>query len=200
MMSLQWPLSLDRLTSDFGPRAAVPGVTAASHHDGMDFAAREGDPVPAAGPGTVTRAQRDQFGGMYVCVDHGGGLTSWYWHLSTFAVTVGQRVTVGQIVGGAGATGLASGVHLHYETRVNGRPVNPRTVTTTTTLDLGEYSMIRIQSPGRGIALIGPGYYRHLTTDEEVKQSEQIITRHVDGNDRQFDLWHSMAIGGTTRA
>ncbi|UCR89239.1 hypothetical protein [Mycetocola spongiae] len=62
--------------------------------------------------------------------------------------------------------------------------------------NIGDTDMIRIQSPGRGIALIGPGYYRHLTTDEEVVQSEPIITKHLSGNDRQFDLWVSMALAG----
>lgn len=56
--------------------------------------------------------------------------------------------------------------------------------------------MIRIQSPNRGIALIGTGYYRHLTSDEEVINSEPLISKHLNGNDRQFDLWVSMAVGG----
>jgi hypothetical protein len=56
--------------------------------------------------------------------------------------------------------------------------------------------VIRIQSPNRGIALIGPGYYRQLANDEEVNNSGAIITKHVSGNDRQFDLWVSMAVGG----
>lgn len=59
-----------------------------------------------------------------------------------------------------------------------------------------EDHMIRIQSPGRGIGLIAPGYYRHLATDEEVVQSEPLITKHLNGNDRQFDLWVSMALTG----
>lgn len=60
-----------------------------------------------------------------------------------------------------------------------------------------EDTMIRIQAPGRGIALIGPGYYRHLVNDEEVQNSEALIAAHLSGNDRQFDLWVSMATGGT---
>jgi len=75
-----------------------------------------------------------------------------------------------------------------------------------TPLPAGSYtqedSMIRIQAPGRGIALIGPGYYRPLATDEEVNNSGPLITPpggqpwHYSGNERQFDLWVSMAFGG----
>ncbi|MBS0231734.1 MAG: peptidoglycan-binding protein [Proteobacteria bacterium] len=71
--------------------------------------------------------------------------------------------------------------------------------TSDTPLTLSEEdTMIRIQSPGRGIALVGPGYYRHLTTDEEVEQSAALISKHLSGNDRQFDLWVSLAFGGRT--
>lgn len=59
-----------------------------------------------------------------------------------------------------------------------------------------EDDMIRIQAPGRGIALIGPGYYRPLGNDEEVNNSGPIISKHASGNDRQFDLWVSMALAG----
>ena len=61
---------------------------------------------------------------------------------------------------------------------------------------LKEDDMIRIQAPGRGIALIGPGYYRHLASDEEVNNSAPLISAHHSGNDRQFDLWVSMALSG----
>ncbi len=57
--------------------------------------------------------------------------------------------------------------------------------------------MIRIQAPNRGIALIGPGYYRQLANDEEVNNSAPLISAHHSGNERQFDLWVSMAISGT---
>ena len=56
--------------------------------------------------------------------------------------------------------------------------------------------MIRIQGTTRGIALIGPGYYRHLANAEEVEASSAIMSKHISGNDRQFDLWVSMASQG----
>ena len=56
--------------------------------------------------------------------------------------------------------------------------------------------MYRIQSPNRGIALVGAGYYRQLTSNEEVEQSSPLISAHYSGNDRQFDLWVSMSMGG----
>lgn len=55
---------------------------------------------------------------------------------------------------------------------------------------------IRIQAPNRGIALIGPGYYRSLASNEEVEQSAALVSKHLTGNDRQFDLWRSLAVGG----
>lgn len=74
-------------------------------------------------------------------------------------------------------------------------PWDAPTPTPTPELSL-EDEMIRIQSPGRGIALVGPGYYRHLANDEEVSNSDALISKHVSGNDRQFDLWVSMALNG----
>ncbi|WGD38466.1 peptidoglycan recognition family protein [Lysinibacter sp. HNR] len=62
--------------------------------------------------------------------------------------------------------------------------------------ELGDEDMIRIQAPGRGIALIGAGYYRHLSTSEEVWISERLISKHITGNDREFDVWVSLALGG----
>lgn len=66
-------------------------------------------------------------------------------------------------------------------------------------LNLSEaFVMIRIQSPARGIALVGPGYFRLLRNNEEVQNSDPLIVKHVNGNDRQFDLWRSMALDGNS--
>lgn len=63
-------------------------------------------------------------------------------------------------------------------------------------IEVKDEEMIRIQSTARGIALIGPGYFRHLTTNEEVEASTALVSKTLVGNDRQFDLWRSLAIGG----
>jgi murein DD-endopeptidase MepM/ murein hydrolase activator NlpD len=97
----------------------------ARFHSGLDIKARWGDPVGASQAGTV------QFAGWYhgygnlVIIDHGGGITTHYAHLSSFAVEVGQRVERGAVIGYVGRTGRATSPHLHYEVRIDGTPVDP---------------------------------------------------------------------------
>ena len=137
-----------------------------------------------------------------------------YAHLDNYidSPPVGTRVIEGTVLGRVGNSGRSTGPHLHME--VNGHASTAgfwrffdrnRVVGGGSPSGWGsepekpilkEYEMLRIQSPGRGIALIGPGYYRHLANSEEVQQSEPIITKHLNGNDRQFDLWVSMASTG----
>jgi murein DD-endopeptidase MepM/ murein hydrolase activator NlpD len=102
-----------------------PFTGRARFHSGVDIKARWGDPVGASHPGVV------QFAGWYhgygnlIIINHGGGVTTHYAHLSGYAVAVGTRVERGTIIGHAGATGRATSPHLHYELRINDNPVNP---------------------------------------------------------------------------
>lgn len=85
-----------------------------------------GDPIVAAADGLVTVVVDSDIGyGKRVEVDHGGGLTTLYAHLSTFSVSAGQRVSAGQKVGSVGDTGFAFGPHLHFEVRQAGVPTDP---------------------------------------------------------------------------
>jgi murein DD-endopeptidase MepM/ murein hydrolase activator NlpD len=85
-----------------------------------------GQPVVAAGAGVVVFAVESDYGyGWRIDVDHGGGLTTRYAHLSAFAVTVGDHVSAGQRIGSVGNTGLSTGPHLHFEVRAYERPVDP---------------------------------------------------------------------------
>src|SRR5947209_2426417 len=95
-------------------------------HPGIDISAQYGLPVTAAGNGEVIFAGRDPGYGGLVIVDHGGRLDTLYGHLSALYVREGQQVHRGQAIGAVGATGRATGAHLHYEVRVNGAPVDPR--------------------------------------------------------------------------
>ena len=97
-----------------------------SMHPGIDISASYGSPVTAAGNGGVIFAGRDPGYGGVVIVAHGGQLDTLYGHLSALYVREGQSVRRGQAVGAVGATGRATGAHLHYEVRVNGAPVDPR--------------------------------------------------------------------------
>ena len=114
---LAWPVS-GTLTSTFGPRWG-------RMHEGIDVAGGSGTPIGAAAAGTIILAGPNGGYGNLVVVDHGNGLSTAYAHLSSISVSVGQSVGQGTVVGGMGTTGHSTGVHLHFEVRVNGSPVDP---------------------------------------------------------------------------
>ncbi|NBB96641.1 MAG: peptidoglycan DD-metalloendopeptidase family protein [Alphaproteobacteria bacterium] len=115
-----------RQTSGFGMRRH-PLTGRSKMHNGLDWAASRGTPILAAGDGIVTTAERQRGYGNIVIIKHEFGLETYYAHLNSLNVREGQRVSRGQKIGGMGTTGASTGVHLHYEVRVNGRPVNPLT-------------------------------------------------------------------------
>jgi hypothetical protein len=94
-------------------------------HIGLDIAARMWDPIVAIADGTVVFAEWGGGYGNLVIVEHDGGWSSYYAHLSEFAVKAGEEVRQGQLLGGAGTTGYSTGPHLHFEIRYHGRPVDP---------------------------------------------------------------------------
>ena len=96
-------------------------------HTGLDYPAAAGAPVGAAGRGSVKFAGWNTGGyGYLVVISHRLGYESWYAHLSRIAVRPGQSVTGGTRIGYVGATGHATGPHLHFEVRLNGKPIDPR--------------------------------------------------------------------------
>ena len=104
-----------RVSSGYGPRRApLPGGS--TYHAGIDGAAPTGTPVHAAAAGTVTRSEHNTVRGNVVVIDH-GGWTTLYQHLDRRDVGRGTRVTAGQQIGTVGATGVATGPHLHLEER-----------------------------------------------------------------------------------
>jgi murein DD-endopeptidase MepM/ murein hydrolase activator NlpD len=105
----------------FGPRGN-------RFHTGLDFLANRGAAVFAGGSGTVAFAAYNTGGyGNLVVIHHSLGVSSWYAHLSSIAVRRGERVGRGVLIGRVGATGDATGPHLHFEIRVRGAAVDPRT-------------------------------------------------------------------------
>jgi murein DD-endopeptidase MepM/ murein hydrolase activator NlpD len=94
----------------------------------MDIAAPHGAPVYAAIDGVVAMAGRNRGYGNFIKLNHAGGLASGYGHLSRFAVSGGERVRRGQVIGYVGSTGLSTGPHLHWEVWRNGQAVNPRSI------------------------------------------------------------------------
>jgi murein DD-endopeptidase MepM/ murein hydrolase activator NlpD len=126
---LKTPIDGARLTSGFGLRMhPILGYTAM--HRGVDFGAAEGTPIMAAGDGVVERAARDPGYGNLVLLRHNGTYETAYAHMSRFAASTrpGAHVRQGQIIGYVGATGRATGPHLHYEVRVNQTQVNPLSI------------------------------------------------------------------------
>jgi murein DD-endopeptidase MepM/ murein hydrolase activator NlpD len=112
-------------TSGFGMRTD-PFIRAPAMHTGLDFRADTGEPARATAAGTVTMAGWNGGYGKMVEVDHGNGFATRYAHLSAIDVEVGQSIRIGQVVGKVGSTGRSTGPHLHYETRVDGDPVDPQ--------------------------------------------------------------------------
>lgn len=112
------------LSSSFGPRLD-PFLRTWALHSGVDFRGATGEPVFATGSGRVVHAGWMGGYGLLVELDHGGGLTTRYAHLSRIEVKEGDTVRTGQRVGRVGSTGRSTGPHLHYETRVNGEAVDP---------------------------------------------------------------------------
>lgn len=114
----QWPAS--------GPVTSEYGMRWGRMHEGVDVGGGTGSPVVAARSGTVTHAGRMGGYGNLVLVNHGGGVSTAYAHLSSFSVSPGQSVGGGQRVGGMGCSGSCTGTHVHFEVRINGAARNPR--------------------------------------------------------------------------
>ncbi|XDA96536.1 M23 family metallopeptidase [Sulfitobacter sp. LCG007] len=115
-----------RFTSGFGARRD-PITGGRRMHEGLDFAAAYGTPLYATADGTVTKAGWGSGYGRMVQIRHDFGIETVYGHLSKLNVKVGQKVSRGDRIGDMGSSGRSTGTHLHYEVRVNGRPVNPMT-------------------------------------------------------------------------
>jgi peptidoglycan DL-endopeptidase CwlO len=117
---LIWPVS--------GPVVSPFGMRWGQMHEGIDIAVPEGTPIRAAASGTVVLQQGEAESGGYgnfTCIDHGGGLSTCYAHQSAFAVSAGQSVSQGDVIGYSGCTGHCFGPHVHFEVRVDGIPTDP---------------------------------------------------------------------------
>ena len=126
---LRAPLDFRRISSNFNPWRRHPILNRIRAHQGVDYAASTGTVIKAAGDGRVSFLGAKGGYGRVIILEHGGGISTLYGHMSRFArLRNGQRVKQGQTIGYVGRSGAATGPHLHYEYRVNGAHKNPRTV------------------------------------------------------------------------
>ena len=119
------PASLEFISSGFGYRSD-PFTGSGAFHAGLDFRGPVGAPIYAAAKGTVTFAGIRQGYGNCIEISHGNGVVTRYAHMSAFRAHVGEQVDAGAVIGAIGNSGRSTGPHLHFEVRINDRPVNPR--------------------------------------------------------------------------
>ncbi len=144
------------VSSDFGLRRhPILGYT--RMHKGMDFRAGYGTPILAATDGVVAAAGWAGGYGQQVRLNHAGGLTTSYSHMSRIIAEPGSRVRQGQLIGYVGSSGLSTGPHLHYELHVNGVPVDPASVQFATRAQLSGSELAAFRARLRALLSIQPG-------------------------------------------
>lgn len=127
---LKAPLNFRRISSFFSKERKHPILKICRPHHGLDYAAPTGTPVSVSGGGKVVfSGYKGQYGKLVV-VKHRNGYKTYYGHLSRIAkgIKTGRQMEQGQLIGYVGSTGLATGPHLHYEMRINNKPVNPLSI------------------------------------------------------------------------
>jgi murein DD-endopeptidase MepM/ murein hydrolase activator NlpD len=143
---LKTPVSGAKITSGFGMRIH-PLLGYSKMHTGIDFGVPYGTPIRAAGAGVVELAGRNGAYGVTVEIKHNSKYETLYAHMSKLAAGVvpGVRVNQGQVIGYVGATGRATGPHLHYEVRINNNPVNPTRIASTGGRQLGGSDLMKFR-------------------------------------------------------
>lgn len=128
-----WPVPGNyQITDPFGPRIN-PYTKQAGFHTGMDIGAPYGAPIVAAKSGTIVSITRDDPAyGVSITIDHGDGTTTFYGHMYEVndGITIGKHVSAGDPIAPVGSNGFSTGPHLHFEIRVNGKPINPALIVT----------------------------------------------------------------------
>ncbi len=166
-------------TSGYGMRRH-PILGYSRMHRGIDFHAAYGSPIYAVSDGRVEFAGRHGGHGNFVKLDHGGGLETGYAHMSRIAVTPGERVRRGEVIGYVGSTGLSTGAHLHFEVYRNGQTVNPASVSYVDRAELSGAQLAAFRStlaelqrvqPGAALAPLAPD---PIATGQPVREIDRI--------------------------
>jgi len=175
-----------RITSNYGMRRH-PILGYRRMHSGMDFRASYGTPIVAVSEGRVTSAGRAGGCGNAVRIVHGGGLSTRYCHMSRFAVSAGQSVRRGQVIGYVGSTGLSTGAHLHYEMYRNGRSINPAGVSFVTRAQLEGRELMEFRARLAQLKEVEPGAAleelekRPSETEEPTREIEKLDSKREIG-------------------
>jgi murein DD-endopeptidase MepM/ murein hydrolase activator NlpD len=164
------PVEFTRVSSEFNMRRVHPLFNRAAPHRGIDYAAPTGTPILAAGDGRIMTASRTEANGNYVVIQHGDKFTTKYLHMSKFGrgIKSGIKVRQGQVIGYVGATGWATGPHLHYEFLVNGVHQNPRTVKLPNSMPIPAKELPRFNDRAKPL----------LALLEDYKQQVQLALSH----------------------
>jgi murein DD-endopeptidase MepM/ murein hydrolase activator NlpD len=145
---LRDPVHFSHVSSSFNLRRLHPIHKKLMPHRGIDYAAKRGTPVLASGVGRVAIRKQNSASGKYLGIQHGEPYTTKYLHLSAFGkgIKPGTFVKQGQTIGYVGATGWATGAHLHYEFLVNGVHRNPKTVSLPKALPISKDELERFRN------------------------------------------------------
>lgn len=168
-----------RMTSRFGMRRH-PILGYRRMHSGVDFKASYGTPIVAVADGTVAAAGRMGGCGNAVRLSHGGGMSTRYCHMSRMAVSGGQSVRRGQVIGYVGSTGLSTGAHLHYEMYRGGRPVDPAGVQFVTRALLGGAELQRFKGALAWLKTVEAGAALVDLAPSAVESAQQEPGREID--------------------
>ncbi|MER6112433.1 peptidoglycan DD-metalloendopeptidase family protein [Streptomyces hirsutus] len=162
------------------------------YHTGLDFPAAVGTAIKAVAAGRVSSLSRTGPYGNHLTVDHGGGLTSLYAHMSEFAAKLRDTVSAGSLIGRVGSTGNSTGPHLHLEARVNGKTVDPMPYLT------GGGSALN--TPGSGVKRWAGVVRQALSLVGQPSSLVDTTLRRMNqesgGNPRAVNLWDSNAKAG----
>jgi murein DD-endopeptidase MepM/ murein hydrolase activator NlpD len=181
---LMMPVANRGISSSYGQRRH-PILGYSRMHAGIDFRASYGTPIYAVTDGTVQFAGRHGGHGNYVKLSHGGGLGTGYAHMSRIAVSSGERVRRGQVIGYVGSTGLSTGPHLHYEMYRNGATVNPSGVQFVTRAQLSGRELASFRArlgelqriePGAALATLAPD---PAVEDEPVREIDRLDAKRI---------------------
>ena len=123
----------------------------------MDIGAPYGSPIYAAIDGVVAMAGRAGGYGNFVKLNHAGGVATGYGHMSRIAVSRGQHVSRGQVIGYVGSTGMSTGPHLHWEVWKNGRAVNPRSISLSSVATLSGATLRAFKAKVAGLMAVRVG-------------------------------------------